>query len=152
MTFVVNHFIRFWSLRVWKCYTAYAQYTLYFQFCSTVKDWLSATSRKAPLSKNTLRNNLPCSTLNWYYCILRKRKEMKPETMSKGSDRKLVLFVLCGTRYFIKPVYVRYILYTMLLGLWAQRKHVHSYEKRTWHHSKRYVIILFLTGTSPQTQ
>lgn len=42
-----------------------------------------------------------------------RKEEMRIETRSEGSDRKLVLFVLCGTRYFIKPVYVRDILYML---------------------------------------
>lgn len=53
---------------------------------------------------------------------------MRREARSKGSDRKLVLFVLCGTRYFIKPVYVRDAL-DVLQGLRALRKRARNYEE-----------------------
>lgn len=41
-----------------------------------------------------------------------QREEMRIETRSNSSDRKLVVFVLRGTRYFIKPENGRDILYT----------------------------------------
>lgn len=74
---------------------------------------------------------------------------MKPETRSKDSDRKWVLFVRCGTRYFIKPVYVRDIL---LQGPWAASKLIHKYGDTLWRDNKSYVIMLLLTGTALQTK
>lgn len=74
---------------------------------------------------------------------------MKPETRSKDSDRKWVLFVSCGTGYLIKPVYVRDI---RLQGLWAAGKRIHKYGDTLWHDNKSYVIMLFLTGTALQTK
>lgn len=74
---------------------------------------------------------------------------MRTETRSKDSDRKWVLFVLCGTRCFIKPVYVRDI---VLHGSWAAGKHIHKYRDTTWRDNKSYVIMLLLTGSAPQTK
>lgn len=72
------------------------------------------------------------------------------QTRSKDSERKWVLFVLCGTRCFIKPVYVRDIL---LQGPWAAGKHIHKYGDTTWPDNKSYVIMLLLTGSAKkQTQ
>ena len=92
---------------------------------------MSATLCEELVSKNTLSSNVPL----WMHrkvalLYSEQREEMRIETRSKGSDRKLVLFVLCGTRYFIKPVYVRDILY-MLRGLGALRKRAHNYEETT---------------------
>lgn len=74
---------------------------------------------------------------------------MKPETRSKDSDRKWVLFVHCGTRYFIKPVYVRDIL---LQGPWAASKLIDKYGDTLWGDNKSYVIMLLLTATALQTK
>lgn len=68
---------------------------------------------------------------------------------SKDSDRKWVLFVLCGTRCFIKPVYVADIL---LQGPWAAGKHIHKYGDTTWRDNKSYVMMLLLTGSAPPTK
>lgn len=107
---------------------------------------------KRTVSKSTLSNNMPLwihHKVALLYSV--QKEEMRKEMRSEGSDRKWVLFVICGTRYFIKPVYVRDILY-MLQGLWALRKCVHNYEETAWHDSKRHVIILFLTGAPSQTK
>lgn len=72
--------------------------------------WVSQSEKNC--EQNALSNNM----LLWMHhkvalLYSEQREDMRIEMRSKGSHRKWVLFVLCGTRYFIKPVYVRYIVY-----------------------------------------
>lgn len=104
--------------------------------CALLKvGWVPGSEKT--VSKSTLSNNMSLWTHHKVALLYSEQKEeMRKEMRSEGSDRKWVLFVICGTRYFIKPVYVRDILY-MLQGIWDLRKRVHKYEKTTWHDSKK---------------
>lgn len=111
--------------------------------------WVPHSEKNMWREENTLSNNMPlwmCHKVTLLYSV--QREEMRIEMRFKGSDRKWVLFVRCGTRYFIKTVCVKDILY-MLQGLWAFRKRVQTYEETTWHDSERHAIILQLFTLGP---